>query len=309
MRLATRIDPYIPSRRLDRLCEHFSIPHNRAHAAHSDASASAKLLAVCLERLDIGSESELSSIGLKTELPHPSAWPILPRLNKKYTRRSAVQSANAKPSYIAQLVSKLPASQEAGGEIAEYLHVLDAALEDRRITIDEGDKLLAISVQHGLSRSDAIHAHEEYMLDLCRLAWHDGIIADSEQRDLEDVRKLLQISSERFRTLFEQTKDERFGGHLSKKKQAEVDRIKGKMVCFTGSMRCRVKGQLATRQVAECYAREKGMLVQNTCTKKLDMLVVADPDSMSGKAEKARKYGVRIIAEPVFWQMIGIDVE
>ena len=44
-------------------------------------------------------------------------------------------------------------------------------------------------------------------------------------------------------------------------------------------------------------------------TKKLDVLVVADPDTMSSKAKKARTYGVRIMAEPVFWRLMGIDVE
>ena len=31
--------------------------------------------------------------------------------------------------------------------------------------------------------------------------------------------------------------------------------------------------------------------------------------SMSGKAKKAREYGVRVIAEPVFWRLVGVDVD
>jgi len=37
--------------------------------------------------------------------------------------------------------------------------------------------------------------------------------------------------------------------------------------------------------------------------------VVADPDSLSGKARKARAYGTRIIAEATFWRMIGIEID
>jgi DNA polymerase-3 subunit epsilon len=51
------------------------------------------------------------------------------------------------------------------------------------------------------------------------------------------------------------------------------------------------------------------MIIQKGVTKSLDYLVTADPDSMSGKTKKARNYGVRIIAEPVFWAMMGIQVE
>ncbi|MCH8899599.1 MAG: hypothetical protein IH942_03770 [Acidobacteria bacterium] len=50
------------------------------------------------------------------------------------------------------------------------------------------------------------------------------------------------------------------------------------------------------------------MIVNDGVTKQLDYLVTPDPDSMSAKARKARKYGVRIIAEPVFWSMIGVDI-
>jgi DNA polymerase-3 subunit epsilon len=44
-------------------------------------------------------------------------------------------------------------------------------------------------------------------------------------------------------------------------------------------------------------------------TKKLDLLVIADPHTQSGKAKKARQYGVRIMHEPVFWKAIGVSVE
>jgi DNA polymerase-3 subunit epsilon len=44
-------------------------------------------------------------------------------------------------------------------------------------------------------------------------------------------------------------------------------------------------------------------------TKKLDILVVADPHTQSGKARKARQYGTRIVHEPVFWQMLGVTVK
>lgn len=36
--------------------------------------------------------------------------------------------------------------------------------------------------------------------------------------------------------------------------------------------------------------------------------IVADPQSASGKAKKARSYGTRIIAEAVVWQLIGVPV-
>ena len=49
----------------------------------------------------------------------------------------------------------------------------------------------------------------------------------------------------------------------------------------------------------------EGMVVKKSVTKSLDYLVCADPETMSGKAKKAREYGVRIIAEPAFFKMVS----
>jgi DNA polymerase-3 subunit epsilon len=37
--------------------------------------------------------------------------------------------------------------------------------------------------------------------------------------------------------------------------------------------------------------------------------VVADPNTLSGKAKKAKIYGVRILHENVFWKTLGIKVD
>ena len=59
--------------------------------------------------------------------------------------------------------------------------------------------------------------------------------------------------------------------------------------------------------MAEQLAADAGLRVMERVTKKLDMLVVADPASQSGKAKKAREYGIRILAEPVFWRLLGLN--
>ena len=56
-------------------------------------------------------------------------------------------------------------------------------------------------------------------------------------------------------------------------------------------------------------AASKGLAVLSGVTKKLDFLVVSDPNTQSGKAKKARQYGIRIIHKPVFWRSLGIDVD
>ena len=64
-----------------------------------------------------------------------------------------------------------------------------------------------------------------------------------------------------------------------------------------------------TRERASRLAAEAGLVVLPRVTKKLDLLVLTDPHSTSGKARKAREYGTRLIAETAFWAMIGVEVQ
>jgi DNA polymerase-3 subunit epsilon len=74
-------------------------------------------------------------------------------------------------------------------------------------------------------------------------------------------------------------------------------------------MQCIHEGQLISREYAEELAIKAGLEVVDSVTKKLDLLVVADPLTQSGKAKKARQYGIRIMHEPVFWKAIGVNVD
>ena len=64
-----------------------------------------------------------------------------------------------------------------------------------------------------------------------------------------------------------------------------------------------------TRELATELATQRGLVVVESVTKNLDLLVVADPLTQSGKAKKARKYGIRVIHEPVFWKVLGLAIE
>jgi DNA polymerase-3 subunit epsilon len=66
----------------------------------------------------------------------------------------------------------------------------------------------------------------------------------------------------------------------------------GDAICFTGSM-------TSPRDVLELEATSAGLVVGGL-TRQTRLLVAADPDSLSGKAKKARDYGIAIVTEPGF---------
>jgi DNA polymerase-3 subunit epsilon len=302
-------DPCIPGRNLEVLCDHFGITLKRAHSAYHDARAAAELLKLCLNKVGASSQ-QLYKTGLTEKPMGKTDWPKLPVSGRTYKRDRAAQEIASAPSYISQLVSRLPVSCCSSPEMDEYLSLLDQVLEDRRVTSEESEILFNLATDLGIDRRQVIAAHHEYMRELIEAALEDGIITDSEQRDLEEIQKLLVISPTDYSILLDKVSVDYESGNARRRSfNAGKKDIIGKTICFTGAMRCCIDGRPASRAMAERLAAEKGMIVKKGVTKKLNFLVAADPDSMSGKAKKARQYGIRIIAESVFWRMMGVTIE
>jgi DNA polymerase III subunit epsilon len=137
-----------------------------------------------------------------------------------------------------------------------------------------------------------------------------AIVTDAERRDLKLVARLLgQEKDDLDQILHDAAAKVSQVSVTSAPGQELVMNLTGKRVCFTGELLCRYKGQLISRELAEELASAAGLVAADSVTKKLDLLVLADPHTQSGKAKKARQFGIRIMHEPVFWKAIGVEVE
>ncbi len=87
------------------------------------------------------------------------------------------------------------------------------------------------------------------------------------------------------------------------------DSLKGLSVCFTGGSICSIDGVRLSREDQEWLARKAGLEVRQSVSARLDILVLANPESQSTKAQRAAELGVRRIAEPAFWRMAGVEVD
>ena len=88
----------------------------------------------------------------------------------------------------------------------------------------------------------------------------------------------------------------KFVGIKSKNKTCNEGALQGKSFCFTGAASM-------PRKVLQEMVINKGGIVFDSCKKGLDFLVMADPNSTSSKAQKARKDGITIISEQDFFEM------
>jgi DNA polymerase-3 subunit epsilon len=199
------------------------------------------------------------------------------------------------------------ANGSAGDDVTPtpYLELLDRALEDRYLSAIEANGLAEFAAAYGMSRGDVVAAHTQYFDALTAAAWEDGILSRTESEDLRRVAEFLGIDPTRVEAALRRPARESSSARVG----PTIEGLAGKTVCFTGTLVSTMKGQLITREQAQDMAARAGMDVRDSVTKTLDVLVVADPLSISGKAQKARQYGTRIIAEAVFWEALGVRTD
>lgn len=281
----------------------FGVEVSECHTALGDARATATLFTRCIEHF--GSE-RIEECATRLGQHRGANWPTLETRREALPRNRAVERSRSEETFIAKLLPLLPASDADPRDRQSYYALLDRALEDRRITSEEALALTEEAMAAGLTASDIVAANEAYLQALINVALKDQVLSEIEHRDIRQVAQLLGLEQDLPR-LLEVAKSS--DGSVAAASLTSDVPICGHTVCFTGALYASIGGERATREMATAVATEQGMIVAKGVTKKLDYLVVADPDSLSGKAKKAREYGTRILAELVFWNLMGVDTD
>ncbi len=290
-------------------CSDYGISlEGKAHTAWHDAYATAQLLTVILKDA-VRLTSQIS------RLP-PITWPGIPKSSvKPLTRDASRKHCIEPPTYLQKLLSRvqpdIPLDSDNSAILA-YTALLDRFLEDRYVNEEEGQALIELATQWAISPGQIQKLNSDYLLRLGAAALADGIVTETERRDLYQVAWLLGVDSQNLDEILKmaaQKLAELQTQPLPPLRALNREDLTDKHVCFTGEYQCRFRGEVITREMAAELATNLGMCVAESVTKKLDLLVVADPLTQSGKAKKARQYGIRIMHEPVFWRAIGLEVE
>lgn len=304
LELAYSLDRGETSRKLEDCCDRHGIQLDSAHTALCDARATAALFIAYCEAAARRGFTTLEAIGCAPGTDLPRGWMHLKPTGHAWTRRLAEVERKAERAFLSRLVENLPGSGAPDAGTAAYLELLDRALEDRRVTKSEAEELFATATRWGLPRAAVVEAHRGYLADLVRLALADGVVTPHERADLEAVCELLGLTGATLEVLLSQPAPPR-----PVQSSAAYASFAGRSVCFTGELNSRLGGVAISRERAEELARAAGLVVRNTVVKKLDILVAADPGSQSGKAQKARAQGTRIMSESAFWQAIGVQTQ
>jgi len=292
--------------RLSDVCANLGVTHHDPHTALGDARATADILVQWYHNAGSRRRPSLADLGCMC-LPQPDQWPeVLTASCTPVTRSDASRVAAQNRAYLGRLLQSLPATPTGGPpDEATYLDLLEKALEDRFLSPEEADELASVARDQGLTSDITSRLHRDFFESLAAAAWADGRLSQLETDDLCAVAEFLSIGRTEIQKAIAGPPDrDDESSHVGRMEIGE-----GMTVCFTGVLRATMAGRQITREQAHGLAQTAGLVVQLGVTKGLNVLVVADPLTMSGKARKAREYGTRIVAEAVFWAALGIETD
>lgn len=294
MQLASKLIPGA-GRSLADCCAAFDIPNDNAHSALSDARATASLLSQYMrlpgtsDVWDSSLSSGFDSTRIRTYGQRSAPYP-------RSLAESAVDAASSVPSERprerwSRVVADLPDMTVNDENERDYLALLDKSLSDYILDIEEAMELAQLASDLGLERSRSRQLESQFFDQVVAAAWEDGELTAAEKEQLHQVALALTIAESR---LSEALKP-RFTPTVSAYPAIEPDAVSetfsvGAMIVLTGDMR-------VSREVWTQRLSQAGYVVHPAVTKKVDLVVAEDVDSLSGKAQKARKYGIPILSE------------
>jgi len=279
---------YLPdgARNLVTCCDCIGCRLDSGHAALADARAAARLLAHYIAADGDFTGSWYNAIASAQR----GVWPSLPTGSARTVTR--LQRAASTPDhFLARLAARAPRS-ELHPEANSYLAVIDRALLDRRLSAHEEDELVALAGLLGLSHQDARKLHASYLGALGHLALTDGVVTLEERSDLERVAALLGLDAGAVDAALD-----------ADKVQEPVTACTVGGFCLNASDTVVFTGEAPgiERADLEIQAHTLGLRVTGSVSRKTQLLVAADPDSLSGKARKARDFGVPIVDYPTYF--------
>lgn len=183
--------------------------------------------------------------------------------------------------FILSLVDGLPSDSVNSADRSSYLEYLRRAIADGFITNNEAEELLQIAQGIGLSLEDISEVHKEVFTGITAAAWADGELSEFEKGLISQVARQLGVGELELEAA-------KSGKGYASAKSGQLLNL-GDIVVLTGTMHP-PKSEVARLIV------EFGAVVSDTLTKKASLLVAADPNTLSGKGQKARSWGIPIVS-------------
>ncbi len=254
-------------------CEALGIETVDAHSALGDARMTMQIFQKLFED---GQEVTHAKVNYDNTL-NPSR--VLQREAFKKSPDDAIERIKAFTKKV-----PFPTSDE---KFVAYLLLLNMAMQDLVISKAEEAELNLWAEDLDISPTQVQTLHQGYLDSFIQAALRDGVITLQEREMIELVAKALHLPVEI--------------PDSPQLIQANEESLSvGKRVCFTGEA-FGFSGNTIQRADLEALAAKVGLHPVKDVTKKgCDILVAADEATMSGKAKKAKEWGIPVISVEKF---------
>lgn len=251
--------------RLSVACAAHGVVTGEQHRARDDALATAGLL---------------RSVASWCAPGAPAAAPVGLRRSGRVLRRDDTALVELPdPPMIADLAARL-AYDGVEPAVLAYLEVLARAVEDLHLDREERAELEGIAQVVGLDAAHVGQAHRRFVNELVDAALADHVLTAEEHDALVRVGAALDVDHARIEARLRPYQE-----------RADTVRVEpGMSVVFTGDHPVYTRAELAA------HADSVGLVVQKGVTKATSLVAAMEPESNSGKAGKARRYGIPIVA-------------
>jgi len=285
--------------RIDEIAESLGVDTDELHAAETDALLTAVVLSLGVQ-----------AWGADQVLEQAHGWGVidtmlcqLPSRPCRQVKRGVAAARPASSHVLLDEIGDLPGAphHKLGAAGAEWLAMLERAVEDRMLDDAELEALRAHALSSWLTKDDVAAVARHFFAVTLRHALADSVISDDERRDLERLAAVLGLDAP---ALMAAAPHDPAEAGLPELDDGNGSLHPGDRICFTGELAEEHDGYPISRVVATQMAQAQGLVVAANVSRKVDALVCADPETMSGKARKARELGVRIIAEQEFWRLL-----
>lgn len=285
--LAMRLEPALNDYRLSSVCRALGIRMGQEHRALADAQAARELLGRFLGNPIVGKQ-----LLLDVESVQSIEWPALAGNPRLVMRGAGEQTRQAEEARLESALAGLPEGL-SGKSISAYQALLDELLEDRRINDEKAERVRDLAQKEGLSKGDVRKAHQAYLALTARASLLKDLEGGAGALDLARVARLLGLSEDDCAGALAEARK----GEALIAEAAQRPLRAGMSVCFSGDT-------VPPKELLEWRAGQAGLRVASGVSKKLDVLVVDDPYSITSKAQKARTLGTRMMVVPVFLSLL-----
>ncbi len=267
-------------------------PQCAEHSAYADALVTSALLRT-LYRLSESSEAWKHHLASAARV----AWPQWHRPAQVPGKRRGprVGAGAVSPGWgshrslsVGAVLRAMGNSGSPAAMTGEYATLLDAALADRVLDTAEVDALIESARRLGLDAATLGSLHRGHFDGIVREAWSDGVLTADEAADIVSLAQLLGIDDDSVRVALGEHHRESQG--VAGQRGVVPELVPGSIIVLTGEMS-------VGRSQLEAEIEARGYVVGPRVTKKATLVVAADPYTQSGKAQKARDYGIAVVGE------------